>query len=202
MDRKRGTRDLYRPPRLRTPPAMPTGPRLYREPKDKGYVGPVADPPPGFVVGTTSKTEWLIYHALSKIMGYPQDPRQPPFIGMPGVWRYQRAFEGGRRERGGAVLDFVVLSGAKSRQDVAFRIQTEHFHIYASSEIHMNDVLQFERLSETMLVIDLYDQDFAFDPTNQAAIILIKRALNGEIEPNPMTDGTSQRVTRASYISV
>ena len=202
MDRKRGQRDTYRPPRLRTPPAMPTGPRMFREPADKGYVGPTGDPPPGFVIGTTSKTEWMVYHALSKIFGVPQDPRQPPFIGAPGVWRFQKAFEGGRRERGGAVIDFVILSGAKSRQDIALRIVTEHFHTFSSNEVHMNDRLQFERLSSQMLVIDLYDQDFAFDPTNQAAIILVRRALNGEIEPDPISDGTAWRVTRASHISV
>lgn len=199
MDKERSNRDLYRPPRLRSLAALPTGPRMFREPKDRGYKGPTSDPPPGFVVGTTSKTEWMIYHGLSKVMGYPQDPRQGPFIGMPGMWRYQKAFEGGRRERGGAVIDFVVLSGAKSSQDIAFRIQTEHFHIFASNEVHMHDLLQYERLSSSMVVVDLYDEDFAFDPTNQATIILLKRALNGEIEPNPITDGTSQRVTRANY---
>lgn len=199
MDRKRSNRDVYRPPRLRTPSALPTGPRLYREPKDKGYVGPVSDPPPGFVVGTTSKTEWMVYHAMAKVIGYPTDPRQGPFIGFPGMWSYQKAWDEGRRMAGGSVIDFVVYSGARSNQDVAFRIQTEHFHIYADGDQHAHDKLQYERLSQYMLTIDLYDYSFAFDPTNQATIILIKRALNGEIEPNPITDGTSMRVTRANY---
>ena len=172
---------------------------MYREAADRGYKGPTADPPAGFVRGTTSKTEWMIYHAMSKVLGYPTDPREPPFIGFPGVWAYQKAWDEGRRMAGGSVVDFVVYSGARSNQDIFFRIQTEHFHIYASDAQQAHDKLQFERLSQYAQTIDLYDYNFAFDPTNQAAIILIKRALNGEIEPNPMTDGTSMRVTRAAY---
>lgn len=201
MDRERSNRDIYRPPRLRTPPSLPTGPRLYREPSDKGYVGPTSDPPPGFVVGTTSKTEWMVYHALSKVTGFPSDPRQPPFIGAPGVWSYQKAWDEGRRMVGGSVIDFVVYGGGRSSQDLAFRIQTEAWHIYAGTKEHMHDYIQFQRLSQYMRTIDLYDQDFAFDPTNQACIVLIRRALNGEVEPNPITDGTTMRVTRAKYIS-
>lgn len=199
MDRDRTNRDVYRPERLRTLPAIPQGPRMYREPKDKGYVGPTSEPPLGFVRGTTSKTEWQVYHALSKVIGYPVDPRQGPFIGMPGMWSYQKAWDEGRRMAGGSVVDFVVYSGARSNQDVFFRIQTEHFHIYASDVQQAHDKMQFERLSYYARTVDLYDYDFAFDPTNQACIILIRRALNGEVEPNPMTDGTSMRVSRANY---
>jgi len=199
VDRERTNRDLYRPPRLRTPPALPTGPRMYREPKDKGYKGPTSEPPPGFVRGTTSKTEWQIFHAMSKVMGYPQDPRQPPFIGMPGMWTYQKAWDEGRRMVGGSVVDFLVYSGSRSNMDIAFRVVTEHWHLYAGIDQQAHDALQRERLSMYMRVVDLYDYNFAFDPTNQAAIILIKRALNGEVEPNPANDGTTMRVTRAAY---
>jgi len=172
---------------------------MFREPKDKGYRGPTTEPPAGFVRGTTSKTEWMVYHALSKVMGYPADPREPPFIGMPGMWSYQKAWDEGRRSPGGSVIDFVVYAGSKSTHDIFFRIQTEHFHIYASGDQQMHDQLQFERLSSYARVVDLYDYTFAADPTNQACIIMIKRALNGEVEPNPITDGTSMRVSRASY---
>jgi len=100
---------------------------------------------------------------------------------------------------GGSVVDFLVYSGSRSNMDIAFRVVTEHWHLYAGIDQQAHDALQRERLSMYMRVVDLYDYNFAFDPTNQAAIILIKRALNGEVEPNPANDGTTMRVTRAAY---
>ena len=197
----RNRRDVVRPPTLRVPAALPKGPRLYSEPSDLGYKGPTSEPPPGFVRGTTSKTEWMIYHALSRVLGEPKDPRQPPFIGMPGMWAYQKAWDEGRRAPGGSVIDFVVYSGSYSMHDIALRIQTEAWHLYTDYENQAHDALQFARLSEYMEVIDLYDFDFAWDQTNQAACILIRDALNGRISPNPITSGTTMRVTRMNTIS-
>lgn len=195
-------RDVSRPPRLRGPAVLPRGPRLYSEPKDKGYRGPVSEPPPGFVTGNTSFTEWMVYHAMSKVMGVPEDPRQPPFIGAPGMWTYQKAWDEGRRQPGGSVIDFIVYSGDRSDEDVAFRVQTEHFHIYSGAEQHAHDLMQFYRLAGFMRVVDLYDQDFVHDPTNQACIVLIKDALAGSTFPNPLTNGTTQRATRKRHVSV
>ena len=201
MDRGRGRRDVARPPRLRTPAALPRGPRLYSEPKDKGYIGPVSEPPPGFVQGTTSETEWRVYHAIARVLGEPEDPYSPPFIGSPGSWAYQKAWDDGRRQAGGSVIDFLVYGGGRSDDDVAFRVQTEHFHLYADASVHEKDAIQLARLTEFMRVVDLYDQDFMFDPTNQATIILIKEALAGNTFPNPITNGTTQRATRMNLIS-
>lgn len=97
---------------------------------------------------------------------------------------------------GGSVIDFVVYAGRQSDHDVAFRVQTEFFHLYASAEQQEHDLIQLYRLSESMRVIDLYDQDFAWDRTNQACIILLKDALNGSTFPNPITNGATQRATR------
>ena len=198
----RSRRDLVRPPVSRTPPALPKGPSLYREAIDKGYRGPTAEPPPGFLGGQNSSYEWMIYHALAKVTGFPEDPRRPPFIGAPGVWTYQKAWDEGRRQVGGSVIDFVVYAGANSDYDVAFRIQTEWHHIYTDMENQAHDALQFARLSEFMRVVDLYDSDFAWDQTNQAAIVMIKDALAGRVYPNPISDGTTMRVARQQYISV
>jgi len=199
--RNRQRRDLYRPPILPSPPSLPRVPRLYREPKNKGYIGPVADPPPGFVIGTTSRTEWMVYRALASIFGTPEEPRNPPFIGGPPYWTYQQPYDQGRRAPGGSVIDFVVYAGQRNDLDIAFRIQTEYFHLYADSEVQAHDALQFERLSSAMQVVDLYDFDFAWDDTNEATCILIKDALNGRVSPNPINAGTSMRVTRARYVS-
>lgn len=197
---KKQRRDLVRPPTLRTPTVLPEGPRLYKEARDKGYRGPVSAPPAGFVGATTSVTEWMIYWAIAKVLGEPADPRQPPFIGYPPLWYYQSEQFGGRRMAGGAVVDFVVSGGRGGRgRDIGFRLQTERFHLYASAEVHFKDQAQLWQLSASMQVIDIYDQDFLNDPSGQAAIVAVKDALAGRTEPNPISDGTTQRVTRQRW---
>lgn len=182
---------------LRTPARLPRGPKAYREPKDKGYVGGAGLPPPGFLNGNNSGYEWQIYKAIADVTGYPENPRMPPFIGFPGIWAYQKAFDSGRHDPGGAVIDFYVYGGAgKNADSIAFRVQTEFFHIYTTAEKQWYDAVQFERLAQFMYVVDLFDQDFAADITNQAAVKLIRQALNGEVEPNPITNGTTQRVKK------
>src|SRR5690606_25402309 len=54
-----------RPPRLRSFPVMPRGPRLYKLDPDHAKSGP-GEPPPGFVTATTSATEWFVYWAVAK----------------------------------------------------------------------------------------------------------------------------------------
>lgn len=202
FSRARERRDVVRPPALRTPPALPRGPKLYRVPKNLGYRGPTAEPPAGFVGGQNSRYEWMVYHALSRIFGYPSDPRLPPFIGQPGVWVYQKAWDEGRRQIGGSVIDFVVYSGSKSEYDIAFRVQTEFFHLYTDIEKQADDAMQLERLSAFMRVVDLYDQDFAWDQTNAATVALIKDALAGRTFANPINGGVTERVTRQRVISI
>lgn len=133
---------------------------------------------------------------MSKVFGVPINPHEPPWLGYPGVWWYQSEFMGGRKMAGGAVVDFVVEAGQKSDQQIGFRLVTERFHLYADAETQASDQLQLWRLSEHMRVVDLYDQDFLQDASGQTAIVLIKDALAGRIQPNPNTQGTTQRVTR------
>jgi len=198
----RNRRDLIRPPILRSPPMTPRGPLLTREPADKGYQGKAAVPPDNFVGGNNSQYEWQIYHALAKVTGEPKDPRMPPFIGAPGIWSYQKAWDDGRHMPGGSVIDFVVYAGGHSRNTIAVRVQTEHFHIFASQDVQAYDMLQYWRLSEFFQVIDVYDSDFAWDPTNAAACSVVADMLAGKVFPNPITNGTSQRVARQKFVSV
>ena len=156
----------------------------------------------GLCVAPPAIASGIIYHAFSKVTGYPTDPRQGPFIGFPGVWSYQKAYDEGRRMAGGSVIDFLLYAGAWSSMDIAFRIQTERFHLYADMDTQVHDAMQFQRLSSYMRVIDLYDQDFVWDRTNQAAIVLLKDALAGSITPNPINSGTTWRASRVRMISV
>lgn len=178
-------------PRLRTPPAIPVGPRLYRPRRDRGYRGGPGEPPPGFVRGTTSRTEWWCYWAFFKALNIPADPRNPPFTGFANVLGYQV----GTRELGGAVADFIVYAPRRSfGERQLFRIQTEYRHVYVDSARASYDLLQAWRLSSYNRVIDLYDYEFMEDPTGQSIIVLIKRGLAGETYSPPGATGIAQRV--------
>ena len=76
------------PPKLRTPARLPRGPEWLHLPVQK--LGGPGDPPPGFVGATNSAVEWMVYWALSKVFGRPEDPRKPPFDGAWPDWTYQK----------------------------------------------------------------------------------------------------------------
>ena len=136
---------IPRPPKLRSEPVRPLGPRRYRLGTEPASVPDFFEPPAGFPGPNISKahvsrTEWAAYHALSKVMGTPRDPRKPPFTG--GVdWDYQTPdpIAGGRQIAGGAVIDFVIRRG---EPPFAIRIQTNHWHVLASPEVIMFGMTQ------------------------------------------------------------
>jgi len=192
-------RKPVRPPRLSGITVHPKKPRLYQLPKalQKGTTGP-GEPPPGFVTATTSRVEWHIYWALSKVLGFPQDARdgRNGFVGFPGLWTYQTAYEGGRRPTGGGqIIDFVVEPHELTRGvPVALRIQTERYHVFTDDRKQAQEQLLRARLSRDYIVRDLYEQNFLFDPTGQAVVIAVKNALRGVVEPNPVRGGTPLRI--------
>lgn len=188
-------RSQTRPPRLRSFPVMPTGPRLLDFPKDFGkeYRG-AGEPPPGFLTYTNSYSEWVIYWALSKVLGVPKDPRQPPFVGWPGMWTYQRPFEGGRIA-GGQVVDFLIDDpSATSTGAIALRITTERYHIFTDAAKQATDRILLARLSGRYRVVDIYEQDFISDESGQAAVLEVKRALFGGATSNPLRTGQARRI--------
>jgi hypothetical protein len=178
-------------PRLRLPAAIPQGPRMYQTPRDKGFISEFTNVPVGFNSGTTSTYEWMIYLGFAKIFGLPNDPRVPPFFGAPGIWGYQV----GSRQQGSAVIDFVVYPNRRTRgRRMAFRVQTEYFHNYTDAERQAYDLMQLWNLSDYNDVVDLYDYEFAHDPTGQATCILLKRAMNGELWSPIGNTGVAMRV--------
>ena len=190
----RVTRRTARIPRPRRPPVFRTGPALYRLNVAVVPIEGPGDPPPGFVGGTTSRSEWPIYWAIAKVIGAPKDPRQPPFSGDPGVWSYQKQFLGGRQEAGGAVIDFVVKWGVEF---VAMRVQTHHYHVFVSATQQAYDWHQRSHLQKYDRVMDLYEQNFIWDRSGKAAILSVRKALANEPEPNPLMTGQAIRVPSA-----
>lgn len=181
--------------RLRTPVKIPTGPTLFR-PEDPRDYSEWTNPPKGFVGATNSTYEWMIYLALAKIFDNPENPRVGPFVGGPPQWTYQKVFEGGRKRPGGAVIDFLVYDHGRGGKPIALRVVTEAFHLFTSSRQQAIDAMQRSNVEKYANVIDLLDYKFIHDPTGQAAVILVKRALNMIESPNPLLAGTAIRGSR------
>lgn len=186
-------------PRLRKPPSLPTGPRMFRPvPLDQQAIheGP-GEPPPTFLTPRTSKTEWYVYWGLATIFDNPKDPRQAPFLGGYPDWTYQLALDDA-----GAIVDFIVNNPGKSQQSIALRIVTEYWHLYTTNGKHASDEMQKEALSAYFTVIDLYDFDFIHDPTGAATIVTLKNVLGMIERPNPLWLGTAIRGSRIDRIGV
>lgn len=191
---KGSNRRSQRPPapsRLRRLAALPTGPkwlRLRADPERKGGPG---EPPPGFVRGSTSKSEWICYWALAKVLGTPRDPRVPNeqglFLGGDN-WRYQKPFGDGR---GSAVIDFLVFL---EDGNIALRIQTFAYHFKTDARKQASDQAQFVHLGRFFRVVDLNEDALIRDETGQGAILAVRAALTGGIDLNPLNAGTVQDV--------
>jgi hypothetical protein len=143
--------------------------------KVKTLGGP-GEPPPGFVGGQNSKTEWYIYWALTKILG-------PEGLD----WGYQVSVFGGRHSPGGSVVDFVVYLNWMT---LGIRIQTYRFHLAADAEKQFGDAEQLIGLfSENFAVVDIYEQDFIYDESGQTAIQLVREAMQGIWRLDPIRSG-------------
>jgi hypothetical protein len=190
----RGLASPPRLPRLKGPPKAPTGSRFV--PKIAVTLTGYGEPPPGFITGQNSLTEWIFYWSLFKIFGQTtDDPRQPPFYGLSPYFEYQSAQLGGfTRALGSAVVDFVIFHGGTV---LGVRIQTERFHLFTSSRQQASDALQLANLEANGLrVIDVYDTELLGDPTGAKAIIAAKRAIGMIERQNPLIAGTQYRASR------
>lgn len=186
-----------RPPRMRTIPTIPKGPRMYRQPPGSDIMSGPGEPPPGFLTYTNSRSEWWIYWAISKVLNYPRDPRVGPFVGYPGMWGYQTPFEGGRAIRGGQVIDFLIESPSTKYGTVAIRIQTERYHIFTDESKRAKEVILQARVGRHVRIVDIYEQDFMMGPnaqSGQAAILEVKRAIYGGRASDPLKAGTARRI--------
>lgn len=167
------------------------GPRSLNLRSPQGYLasGP-GDAPDGFTTASTSRDEWIIYWALSKIFNAPVDPRDGPYNGdeVGGTWTFQSSFRTG--PVGGARIDFVVFL---AWENVAIRVQSERFHVFADPEIQAYDRVQAISLGDQFRVEDVYSQDFIQDRSGQAAIVEVKRILAGGDTINPGTAGVAVR---------
>lgn len=170
----------------------PMGPRIYKLAKRPDMVGwGPGEPPPGFVTGTTSRSEWRYYWAFAKVFNDPVNPRQPPFSGGKD-WQYQAAVDGRFvRDVGSSVVDFLVYQGTRT---LGIRLQTERWHIMAGPQKIWKDFFLKTHSNEVDLFIDLFDQYSLADRTGEATIKQVKNALKGNQEPDPIRLGTALQV--------
>ena len=186
-----------RPPKLRTPPTRPTGPRMFQLGKEPGVIPDFHEPPlnfpgPNISKAHTSRTEWTAYNALAKVMRTPRDPRKTPFVG--GVdWDYQvpDPVEGGREIAGGSIVDFVIRRG---NPPFAIRIQTSHWHILASPQVQKRDLDQKTHIKSYSRIIAVYDDQLLGDKDGQKACRAMRKAVALGEQPNPIIFGTAQKL--------
>ena len=149
------------------------------------------DPPPGFVTAHTSASEWRYYWAVCKATGSPKDCRKPPFVGGDN-WIYQAAVDGMfTRAVASQVIDFVVnMEGLR----IGLRIQTERWHVMASSMVQERDKWLKNSTKGVDVMIDLFDQWSIGDPSGKAVIDQVVKALRLVPDPDPLTNGTARQV--------
>lgn len=178
-----------RPTPLRTVTRIPQKPRMYQKLAKPTIEGGPGEPPPNFLMPSTSRTEWLAFWATWKATGAPGDPRNGPFMGpVTGEFEYQSYALGGRRQLGGAVVDFLIRT---TDIPIGCRIVTEYFHIFADVQKREADFSQALELGKVMQVVDVYDYEFLnLDP--QALVVYFKQAY-GMIKSNPISAGTARR---------
>lgn len=184
-------------PKLRRPTAQPTGPRHLRLNAPERVMGGPGVAPPGFLNSINSNSEWIVYWALAKIFGNPSNPRIGPFTGGAPDWSYQAAYDGGSRNVGGSVVDFIIYT---ARVPIGIRLVTEYYHLFTNRRKQVQDEMQKLALEGAVDVVDVYDYDFINDPSGEAAIRVVKLAIGQMERPNPILAGVALRGTRMDRI--
>ncbi len=183
-----GLKQIVKIPRLRTISKIPIGPRVLHQPVE--YIGGPGKPPPGFVVGQTSASEWNLYWAYAKAFQDPPDPRKPPFVGGKD-WGYQVSYLGAyRRAPGSAVVDYILYLG---NIRVGVRLQTIRFHYLTNAYKQEYDFTQQFQLMRLTRVYDVQEEDVLGDPTGSKYIITAKKSMNLIDVVNPIIAGVDPR---------
>lgn len=181
-----------RPPTLRAPVVFGRLPKLYRQ-KDAYLSGP-RNPPDGFVVATTSASEWVMYWAVFKVLKIEGDPREEPFNGRQGFFSFQRDISGGREMRGGAVADFLVYGGrGMLKHATILRLQSEQWHYFTNVLKQASDEAQARMLGGVARMVDVDEIDLLGDPSGAKPCRTIADAIAGRYMPTPLGSSTQRR---------
>ncbi len=89
---------------------------------------------------------------------------------------YQDPFSGGRTEKGGFVLDFLIIV-----PQIAWRIQGERFHMFFPQD-RARDILAREVLEgRGITVLDLFENDLMTQPTRTLELAWNGQELQGHV---------------------
>lgn len=130
-----------------------------------------------FATSSTSRHEGYAYWALLHIIG---DEGVPGKNGL--VWEYQSKVTAS--ETRVSVVDFIIQGAMKL--DLGIRIVTPFFHTEAGAETRAFDEEQRWRLlDQDIFVVDVFSLNYINDPTGQAAIVTMNRAIAAEQDYSP-----------------
>jgi hypothetical protein len=156
-------------PKVKRQTAMPQPKKVFGSAGRRVFFGGPELFAAQFIGPTTSKSEGYIYWALLKVLGPAGE----------GSWGYQIS-----SNNSATIIDFVIWN---QQPRLAWRVQSERFHIATLQYKHTYDRLQKEMLERSgYKVIDLYEEHFLKDKTGRAAILLVKDALKGRQRPSPI----------------
>lgn len=154
----------------------PTGSRRYRTNQSPIYRSGPGLPPVGFLNGNNSVDEWFVWWALERELGPPGQ----------GNWLYQTKIAA--QLPGGIKPDFLVLQNPP----IVIRVQSDRYHLLQDSWVIGYDReqrIQLERMGYR--VVDVFPQQYNFDKSGVAVIIIVREALQGRQRPDPIVTQTS-----------
>ncbi len=149
--------------------------------------------PDAFKTGKTSQSEWVLYWAMCKVHGTPEDPRRGPFEGdhgSPPKWAFQKYFpiEG---VTGKTNIDFVSYIGAKS---IGIRLESERFHIEADPiQKALDEWLKLHNFT-AFTIVNVFEQDYMADLSGREACVVMANASRGIESHGPLKLGNYWRV--------
>lgn len=142
-------------------------------------------PPPEFQLyikkNHSSKMEWHLWLAAKLI--FKQDPGE--------FWFFQYPFAGGRRVRGGQVID-VAITG--TNPPIAVRLQSDRYHVGVNHLKRWEDEQQRQQLLDAgWWCVNIYEQYLRKTLYNgRAALFWMRQAMSGVEAPSPAAYRTSE----------
>jgi hypothetical protein len=192
----RGLRRSQRPKRMRKARGVvyASGPRPLGLARDPVRTTGPGEPPPNFVGGNTSRSEWFIYWALANYFNDPPNPRIPPFFGG-AKWGYQIIAIGqASGQLGSANIDFVVYAGTIK---LGIRVETSRYHINVNAQQQAFDQMQMVRAGMFYDIVQIFEQDFINDLSGRAAMQVVRETMEyGQSmgRPAPIGSGRGIRI--------
>jgi hypothetical protein len=184
---------ISKKPGFRRTPWRKTGPKNLHLSRLPELVSGPGLMPEAFKSGKTSQSEWVLYWAMCKVHGTPEDPRVGPFEGdhgSPPKWSYQKYLPI-LGVTGKTNVDFIAYLGPKM---IGIRLESERFHMEADPIQKALDEWLMTHNFNVHQIVNIYEQDYMADMTGNAACIVMANASKGIGSQGPLKLGNYWRV--------